>query len=368
MFSSSADGTICCWSTREFECSFQIKSNSGITALCYSDNVLCSADASNVAKIWNASSGDCLKEINVGRQIGGLCCSAGTLFVSVSRQICIPFSLNTYTAEQQLTLATPADDDSSLTHLCSYGSIVTALACDRVVALTAGGHMEQLYLDRIPVTCHDTADGFIAISHAQKNSVCVFHLQPVLAELTSQLQLPQSQYLENVRSANAKIASTNKSLDLQVTPTGSSRICSVVNVSGMFYIGHADGCLQCFQTFSSGVAKRLFSCQAHEDIVACSAILQLKAADTIATGSGDGSLKLWGQSDGQLLGEIEIGVGVCSICIHQGSVIIGLEDGTLLHVDVDMKFRLKVVGELRGHVSIAAACDALELVEIANMH
>jgi WD40 repeat protein len=332
-----------------------MKSNLGITALCCSEKALCSSDASNIVKVWNASSGDCLKEISVGRQIGGLSCNSGTLFVSVSRQICIPFSLSNFSAEQQFTLPTPAEDESPLTHMSSFGSIVTALASGRVVVLTAGGHMEQLHLDRIPSTCHDTAGGFIVISHAQKNSVCVFHIEPFLAELTTQLQQPQNQYLENVRAANSKIATANKNLDLQVTLTGSSRICSVVNISGRFFIGHADGCLQCFQTFSSGVAKRIFSCQAHEDVVACSAILQLKAADTIATGSGDGCVKLWGQTDGQLLGEIEIGVGVRSMCIHQGSAMIGLEDGTVLHVEVDMKFRLKIVGEMRGHVRTAHA-------------
>jgi hypothetical protein len=94
----------------------------------------------------------------------------------------------------------------------------------------------------------------------------------------------------------------------------------------------------------------VFSSQAHEDAVACCAIVQLKTVDSIATGSGDGSVKLWGQTDGQLLGEVEIGVGVCSMVMHLASVVIGLDDGTLLHIDIDQKYRLKVVGEMRGHV------------------
>jgi WD40 repeat protein len=137
---------------------------------------------------------------------------------------------------------------------------------------------------------------------------------------------------------------------VKVTSTGSGRISSVINVSGIFYTGHTDGCLQCFQSFSSGMTKRLFSSQAHEDVLACLCMVQLSAIDCIATGSGDGSVKLWSHTDGQLLGEIEIGTGVSSMCVHQGSLMIGLEDGMLLHVEVDGKYRLKVAGEMRGHV------------------
>lgn len=370
MLSAAADGSVCCWSTRGFDCELRIKSNLGVTALCCSDKVICSADASKTVKVWSATSGACVKEISVGRDIGGVCCSPGVLFVSVSRQMCIPFSLSTFAADQQLCLPVPPDSDSPLTHMCMCGGVVTALAGARVVALIAGGHLEQLHLNRIPVTCHDAADGLIVVAHAPKNAVCVFYIEPFLGELAAQLQLPQVQYLENVRSANAKVASTGKNLDIQVTTTGVSHISSVVNVGGMLYIGHHDGCLQCFQTFSSGVAKRLFSCQAHEDIVACSAVLQLKTSDTIATGSGDGCVKLWGQSDGQLLGEIEIGVGVCSMCIHQGCAVIGLEDGVLLRVEVDGKYRLKVAGEMRGHVRVATAsnvCRSLLIVFCAFM-
>lgn len=98
------------------------------------------------------------------------------------------------------------------------------------------------------------------------------------------------------------------------------------------------------------MTKRLFTSQAHEDVLACLVMVQLKAIDCIATGSGDGSVKLWSHSDGQLLGEIEIGTGVSSMCVHQGSLMIGLEDGLVLYVDVDSKYRMKVAGEMRGHV------------------
>ena len=359
MFTSSSDGTICCWSTRGFEREFQIKSNMGVTSLCCNTKVVCSADASKIVKIWSATNGDCLKELSAGRDVGSLCCNAGTLFVSVPRQICIPFDLTTFASDVQLSLPVPAEDESSLCSMSSYGSVITALSGGHVLALTAGGHMEPFHLDRIAVTCLDTAAGLVIVSHADNNAVCVFFIEPFLAELTQQLQLPQADYFENFRAAHAKLASTNKSVDAQVSTTGSSNISSVVNVSGIFYVGHADGSLQCFQTFSSGMTKRLFSCQAHEDVVACAAIVQLKAVDAIATGSGDGSVKLWGQTDGQLLGEIEIGLCVSSMCIHLGCVTIGLEDGTLLHMEVDSKYRLKVVGEMHGHVRAAAApCTA----------
>ena len=333
MFSSSTDGTICCWLTRGFEREFQIKSTMGVTALCCTSKVVCSADASKIVKVWSAASGDCLKEISVARDIGSLCCTSGTLFVSTARQTCIPYNLTTFASDMQLSLPTPPEDDSPLSHMCSYSSVVAALSGSggHVLALTAGGHMEPFHLDRMPVTCLDFAAGLVIVSHcnaaANAHTVCVFFIEPFLPELTAQLQLPQADYFENCRVAHSKLALSNKSVDVQVTSTGSSHISSAVNVSGIFYVGHADGSLQCFQTFSSGLTKRLFSCQAHEDVVACAAIVQLKAVDAIATGSGDGSVKLWGQTDGQLLGEVEIGLCVSSMCIHQGCVMIGLEDG-----------------------------------------
>ena len=103
-------------------------------------------------------------------------------------------------------------------------------------------------------TVGDRSHSFtITNRHAANNAVCVFFIEPFLAELTQQLQLPQADYFENFRAAHAKLASTNKSVDAQVSTTGSSNISSVVNVSGIFYVGHADGSLQCFQTFSSGM-------------------------------------------------------------------------------------------------------------------
>jgi WD40 repeat protein len=358
MYSSSADGSIVSWSTQGFLCNFRMKSSTCITALCCNDHVVCSADPSRILKVWSATNGDCLKEINVGRTIGSLCCSASTLFVSVARHVCVPYNLSTYTVEQQLSLPTPPDDDLTLMSTSVYGSIVTGISGDQAIALTAGGHMEVLHLDRIPVTCLHASAGFVVVSHEDRNAVCVFYIEPFMAELTAQLQLPQPQYFESVRAANSKIASTNRSLNVQVTSTGASRTFSVVSMNGIFYLGQADGCLQSFQRFSSGAAKCLFSCQAHEDAVACSAILQLKVADAIVTGSGDGSVKLWAQSGGQLLAEIEIGFAVSSMCTHQGSVVVGLEDGMLLLIEVDGKNRFKVVGEMRGHVSrvLALTC------------
>jgi hypothetical protein len=251
MFTSSSDGTICCWSTLGFDCYAQMKSSAGITAICCNEQVVCSADSSRIVKVWAASTGNCLKEISVGREVGNICCSSSTLFVAVARQICIPFSLNSYAAEQQMSLHSAAEDESPLAHMSSYCNIVTALGGAHAVALTAGGHMEPFHLDRVPVTCLHTAAGLVVVSHVEKNAVCVFHIEPFLAELTAQLQLPQAQYLENVRIANSKLAAVNKSLDVKVTSTGSGRISSVINVSGVFYIGHTDGCLQCFQRFSS---------------------------------------------------------------------------------------------------------------------
>jgi WD40 repeat protein len=51
MFSASSDGTICCWSTREFDCVFKSKCSAGVTALCCTDKVFCSADASKMVKV-----------------------------------------------------------------------------------------------------------------------------------------------------------------------------------------------------------------------------------------------------------------------------------------------------------------------------
>jgi hypothetical protein len=276
--------------------------------------------------------------------------------------------MTTFSAEQQLSLPTPATDDSVLTDMSSGGSLVTALAGGQAVVLIAGGHMEVFHLDRIAITHLDAAAGLVIVSHIEKHAVCIFHIQPVVADLTTQLQIPQDAYFESVRVANSKLALSNKSLDVQVTSTGSSRISSVVRVNGMFYVGHMDGCLQCFQSFRSGVTKHLFSSQAHEDAVGCCAIVQLKSVDAIATGSGDGSVKLWGQTDGLLLGDIEIGIGVCSMCIHQGGIMIGLEDGTLLHIEVDAKFRLKVVGEMRGHVRRHASFPPMMLHMMSSLH
>jgi hypothetical protein len=46
--------------------------------------------------------------------------------------------------------------------------------------------------------------------------------------------------------------------------------------------------------------------------------------------------------------------------VHQGCAVIGLEDGTLLHVEVDVKYRLKIIGEMRGHVSFAIASELFD--------
>lgn len=351
MFSAAADGTVCCWSMRELDCTWSTKSGMGVTSLCCNDKVVCSSDASRIVRVWNASSGSCLKEISVGRDVGSLCCCGSTLFVSVPRLLCIPYSLATFAADAQLCLPAPAPDDSTFTDMCCNGSVVAAVGCGGAVALTPGGHMEPFHLDRIPITHLHFAAGLVIISHVEKNAVCVFHLQPFVAELTAQLQTPQEQYLESVRVANSKLALTNRNLNVHVTSTGSCRISSVANVNGVFYVGHTDGCLQCYQSFRSGATRHVFSSQAHEDAVACCAVVQLKDVDSIATGSGDGSVKLWSQTDGQLLGEVEIGVGVCSMVMHLASVVIGLDDGTLLHINVDQKHRLKVIGEMRGHVS-----------------